>query len=340
MHHHDPRSLAGRTAWIISDGKAGHEVQCLGVADALGLAVEIKRVAPGRAFQLASPWGPVNPRERFAATGSAFAPPFPAVAFAAGRLTIPYIRTLKRRAKFATFTVILLDPKTSASSADLIWVPQHDTRRGPNIVTTLTSPNSFSAARLAQLRASVPPEIAALPEPRIAVLLGGPNGEYTFAAADISRLTAALAKLSSAGASLMISPSRRTPQELLDAVDAATSNRPRLLWRGDGPNPYAAFIAHADAFIVTADSVNMAGEASSTGKPVYIFETSGGGAKFQRYHQSLREHGATRPLPKDGTLASWTYPPLQSASVIAAEIARRWQARASLVPGLIGSNAQ
>ena len=337
---HDPENLAlaGRKAWIISDGKAGHEVQCLGVANALGLVTEIKRVAPGQIFRWSAPWGPVNPAERFGQAGAPFAPPWPAIAFAAGRLTIPYIRALKRRAGLATFTVILLDPRTPASSADLMWVPAHDKRRGPNVVTTLTSPHGFTAERLAGLRAAMPPEIAALPSPRIAVLIGGPNGDYKFTAADADRMARALAGFSRAGAGLMISPSRRTPPAFLATIGAATAAAPRILFNGQGDNPYAGFLAHADAFIVTADSVNMAGEAAATGKPIYVFEPSGGGAKFSRFHQGLRTHGATRALPDDGgPIVLWSYAPLDSAAIIAAEIARRCRIRAELIPGLAGA---
>src|SRR3990170_6586962 len=38
--------LAGARGWIITDGKAGMDVQARGVADALGLAYEMKRVGP------------------------------------------------------------------------------------------------------------------------------------------------------------------------------------------------------------------------------------------------------------------------------------------------------
>ncbi|MEK6838818.1 MAG: ELM1/GtrOC1 family putative glycosyltransferase [Candidatus Thermoplasmatota archaeon] len=38
-----------------------------------------------------------------------------------------------------------------------------------------------------------------------------------------------------------------------------TLEGPRLLWDGEGANPYPAFLAHADAFIVPADSGNTCG---------------------------------------------------------------------------------
>lgn len=328
--------IAGQTAWIFSDGKVGHEVQCLGVANALGLQAVVKHVSPGRFAKLTAPWCRVGPHEQFGAPQSSFAPPWPAFAFAAGRLTIPYIRELKRQAKLATYTVILLDPKTPADSADLIWVPEHDARRGPNVISTLTSPHGFTADRLAALRAAPPAEIAALAGPRVAVLIGGPNDVYRFEASDAARLATSLAGITRSGASLMISPSRRTPLAFLDAIDTATARAPRIFYRGKGANPYPDFLANADAFIVTADSVNMAGEAAFTGKPIYIFKPHGGGGKFARYHSGLRSYGATRDLPAEGcAIEPWTYEPLDSASLIADEIRRRWQCRMRTIPGLM-----
>jgi uncharacterized protein len=322
-----PGSASGApTCWIITDGKTGMDVQARGVADALGVAYEMKRVAPRGLFAALAPWGPVAPSEGFAQPGSPFAPPWPDLAIATGRASIPYLRALRRRAGPQTFTVVLQDPKTSASTADLIWVPAHDTRRGANVIATLTAPHSFSPVRLAALRATVPPDIAALPTPRIAVILGGKNGVYTFTDADDDRLEASLISLGKLGASFMVTPSRRSHLRLVRAVERATADRPRILWNGTGDNPYPDFLAHADALIVTADSVNMCGEACATGKPVYVFTPSGGSAKFARFHAGLARAGAARPLPERfDQLVPWSYAPVDSAGLIAAEIRARWQ---------------
>lgn len=333
-----PATLAGREVWIISDGKAGHEIQMLGVAEALGGVPVIKRIPePGRLYKLTAPYGPPPRAARPGRAGSPLVPPWPALALATGRLTTPYIRALKKAAGLSTYTVILLDPKTGPNTADLFWVPGHDARRGPNVVTTLTSPHGYSQVRLAALRANVPAAIAALPRPRVAVLIGGPNGDYRYDAADNARLTRLLGDLAGQGAGLLITASRRTPPDLLAAVDAATASAQRILWRGEGTNPYPDFLAHADAFIVTADSVNMAGEAAATGKPVHVFHPSGGSKKFDRYHAALEAHGITRRLDDATQIATqWSYAPLNSAETIAAEICRRMAARAKYLPGLCG----
>lgn len=330
------RPLDGRTAWVITDGKAGMDVQAKGVADALGLDYRIKHVAPQGIWRVAAPWGPVAPRERFGLEGSAFAPPWPDVAIATGRASIPYLRRLRRLAGAATYCIVLQDPKTGPATADLIWVPEHDRRRGVNVMTTPTAPHSFTAQRLAVLRGSIPLPIAALPHPRVAVVLGGKNGIYRFTDADDDRLQASLTAMGRLGASFMITPSRRTHQRLIRAVDAATRDRPRILWNMVGDNPYADFLAHADQLVVTADSVNMTGEACATGRPVWVFEPSGGSAKFRRFHLALQHHGATRPLP--GMLVgldTWTYPPLDAAAIIAREVERRWSRRIQALSGLM-----
>lgn len=332
--------LKNQTAWIFSDGKAGHEAQCLGVVEALGLEAEIKRVNPSGLAKWLAPWGPVARQESFGLKGSRLGPPWPAFAFATGRTTIPYIRALRRRAGLATYTVILMDPRTGPKSADLIWAPEHDRRRGPNVLCTLTAPHRFSRARIEALRASVPPDIAALPRPYVACLIGGPNGDYRYTDADQSRLVEGFEALARSGAGVMITASRRTPEHLVARIRGALNGTPALIWDGSGQNPYPDFLAHADLFVITADSVSMTCEAAATGRPIYVFSPSGGSAKFNRFHSALADYGATRPLPPAGEpFETWSYEPLHSAEIIAAEIAHRWRRRAEMLPGLVGRNA-
>jgi hypothetical protein len=327
--------VRGRKGWIISDGKAGHEVQCRGVFDALGLQYEVKRIQPGRLQQALAPYVPPARSERFGEPGSTFAAPWPEFAIAAGRLTAPYIRTLKRQAKRATYTIILQDPKVPLSTADLFWMPEHDLKRGANVITTIVAPHAFSPTRLADLRASPPPAaFQAIPRPWVAVLVGGDGSSYKFTSADQARLVEALRSIAAMGAGLLITPSRRTPPSLVAAIAEATKDHPRFIYDGTGENPYPAMLAHADQFIVTADSVNMCGEPAATGKPIHVFAPSGGSPKFQRFHDALSRHGATRPLPDTVTLLDdWSYAPLYAASDIALAIAERWERRRAMLSG-------
>jgi mitochondrial fission protein ELM1 len=318
------RPFEGRSAWLITDGAAGGVAQLRGVAQALGAHETVKTVAPGWPWSALAPFGPVPPAERFGTPGSQFAPPWPAIALATARRTIPYLVALRKASGGATFTVVLQDPRRRASIADLVAAPAHDRIEGGNVVKTLTSPGPFTPARIAALRATHHHDIAALPSPRIAVIVGGPNAIYRYSQDAIARLSRSLRALAAQGASFLVTPSRRTPPELKYAVAAALEDAPRIVWNGEGENPYPAFLAHADLFLVTADSVNMASDAAATGRPIYVFTPEGGSRKFDRFHRGLRDYGATRPLPDPvGPLDDWTYAPLDAASEIAREIERR-----------------
>jgi mitochondrial fission protein ELM1 len=320
-----PLLPATTTCWVLTDGKAGDEVQCLGVAEALGLTPEIRRVAPRAPWTWAMPWGPVDPREAPGRPGSPIRPPFPDLLIASGRRTVSHLRRVKRDSGGRTFTVFLKDPRTGAGTADLIWVPRHDRLRGDNVLVTLTSPHRVSAERLAAARAAPPPPLAALQRPRVALLLGGDSRHHRFTASDIVRFTDLLERLAGEGVALMATASRRSPPALSQRVAALVQQSGGFFWDGTGENPYLPMLALADAIVVTADSVNMVGEACATGRPVFIFEPSerqsGSAGKAKAYLRGLMDHGAVRFF--DGHLESHAYEPLNSTPVIAAAIAER-----------------
>lgn len=318
----------GARVLVLSSGKAGHEANSRGVAEALGAPYTVRVAAPRPLFARLAPYGPLDPRDRPGRAGSIFAPPFPQIVIGCGRVTVPYIRAIKRAAGEQVFTVFLQDPRHSRARMDLIWAPEHDGLSGGNVISTLTSPHPFSAARLAKERAAPDRRLAALPAPRAAVLLGGPSGSHDFASADVARLAAAAAAIVGAGYSVMATPSQRTPPGLAAAVRAALGGATAFMWDGAGANPYAQMLAHADAILVTGDSVNMVGEAVATGAPVYVFEPSGGrGGKIARYIDALQRLGAVRRF--DGRLERFSYEPIDSSQTIAREIIRRFAASAA-----------
>jgi mitochondrial fission protein ELM1 len=170
-----------------------------------------------------------------------------------------------------------------------------------------------------------------MPRPWIAVLVGGPNKAFRFGARQARKLCAQLQTLAPGG-SFLITTSRRTPQPVADTIREWMGGRAARLWIGGAGNPIMGFLGLADGIVVTADSVNMAGEAASTGKPVFVFDLPGRAKKFRRFHKELAETGATRPL--DGAaFQSWSYEPVDANKEIAAEIKRAYSAWAQSRPG-------
>ncbi len=314
------RALTGPLrALVLGSGRIGHEVNARGVVEALGGPFEWRAVAPRRLYARLAPWGPVDPRDSQSLAG-----PAPDILIASGRVTVPYVRAWKR-AHPGVFAVFLQDPRWARAEMDLIWMPDHDSWRGPNVMTTLTSPHPFSQARLAAGRAAPDPRLARLPAPRCAVALGGPSGAQHFTTQDLARLGEAVRAIRAQGYSIMATPSRRTPPDLAKAVQEAVGDG--FFWDGTGDNPYPAMLALADAILVTGDSANMVGEATATGAPVHVFEPSGGGSKkLGAAIDALIARGAARRWA--GRLEDFRYAPIDSSAEIAAEILRRFAARA------------
>ena len=130
----DARIGEGVRVLVLGSGKAGHEINAVGVAEALGAPYELKRVDPRRPFLWMSPFGPIDPRD-----AALLRPPLPDIVLASGRVTVPYLRAFKRAGGAGVFAVFLQDPRFARASMDLIWVPEHDRHRGPNVIATLTS---------------------------------------------------------------------------------------------------------------------------------------------------------------------------------------------------------
>jgi mitochondrial fission protein ELM1 len=297
---------------VLGSGRVGHEINAKGVVEALGCPYEFRSVSPRFPYGRLAPWGPVDPLD-VAAHG-----PAPDIVIASGRITVPYARAFKRAGAFVVF---LQDPRWARREMDLIWVPEHDALRAGNVMATLTSPHPFSPARLANARAAPDPRLAALLGPRCAIALGGPSGAQSFTPADVARLGQAVRAIRAQGFAPMATPSRRTPPDLAAAVREAVGDG--FFWDGTGDNPYLAMLALADAVLVTGDSANMVGEATATGKPVHVFEPSGGrSAKLSRFIDALVARGAARRWA--GKLESFSYAPLDSSAEIAAEIHRRF----------------
>src|SRR5207245_4006518 len=109
------------------------------------------------------------------------------------------------------------------------------------------------------------------------------------------------------GGSAVVTPSRRTGAAGVALLRQRLAGLSAEIWDGTGDNPYYAYLAIADALLVTADSVSMVSEAAATGKPVHILELAGGDAKFARFHETMRKAGITRPFT--GQLECWRYAP-------------------------------
>lgn len=318
----------------MTDGKAGMVNQALGLAEALArgggeyLIVE-KTIVPAWPWSLlpAGFWpGGVSG----AGLGSSsMTPSWPDVIVSCGRHAIGPAVWVKRQSAGKTSLVHAQHPRTAARHFDVIVAQSHDGMSGANVVTVLGSMHCLSEGRLASASAAFADQFAGLPRPTIGVLIGGSNKTYRMTAAIARGLASNLRDLAAeTGCGLLVTASRRTGAENLALLRDQLAGPDIYFWDEQGENPYFAILAHADAFLVTGDSVNMISEACFTGKPVEVIAMEGGeGSKFERFHREMQQAGYTRPFT--GELPSWTGQRLDETSRAAAEIIGRLARRQS-----------
>jgi mitochondrial fission protein ELM1 len=128
------RQAPSLTCWLLSEGHAGMENQCRGLAEALELDPVLKRVRakfPWKYFPVQLWWRPLT-----VATEGDFAPPWPDILISCGRRSVAVALAVQRASASKTFTVHIQDPHVASYHFDLVVVPQHDNLRGDNVLVT------------------------------------------------------------------------------------------------------------------------------------------------------------------------------------------------------------
>lgn len=295
----------------------------------LGLAEAVARLQPATVTPKRVSWRPplgrlpqalnLLPLQLLGADADDFVAPWPDLWIAAGRATLRLSAGVRRWSRGETFVVQLQDPRWPAHQFDLVVPPEHDDLRGPHVWPITGAPHRVTPERLAEAE---DPKLAALPSPRVAVLIGGKSKAHDLSAERARAMASEIAAAVEASrGSVMVTFSRRTPPEARRFLSGRLKRLPGVVWEGQGANPYFAFLQAAEVILVTEDSTNMAVEAAATGKPVLTLDMAGDSPKHRRLHESLRRHGASRPFR--GALERWTYEPLRETERAAAEVVRR-----------------
>jgi mitochondrial fission protein ELM1 len=317
--------------WAVSDGRVGIEAQALGLAEGIArqrpASIVVKRIG----WKWGMGWLPsaLMPFPRLALRAdSPIAPPWPDIWIGAGRASLPLSRRIRRWSGGAAFVVQTQDPRRGLRDFDLVIPPIHDDLTGSNVFPIVGAPNRMSSAGLARDLARFQPRIDALPQPRVAMIVGGKSGAHDLPPERARAMGADVAAaVEAVGGSLLVSFTRRTPEPARRILTEQLSGVPGWTWDNKGDNPYFAFLAAADIVLVTEDSTNLATDAATTGKPIHVLPMAGGGPKFDRFHQDLRRRGVARPFT--GALSTWSYPPLDETDRAAAEVLRLFDERRS-----------
>ena len=295
------------SVWVLHDGKPGMASQALGLAEATGFAFDEKPLSIRRPWAWLPPLLWLAPLDAVREAGLPLRPPWPDLVIGCGRNTARPALAIRRASGGRTLAAQIQDPRVGRDEFDMLFVPEHDRLRGPRILVTSGAIHRVTQELLAAERRRFP-ALDNLARPILGVLIGGSNRAYRLdlrRLGEIAEMIAAV--LRRTGGSAVVTPSRRTGESGLALLRERLVGLPAVVWDGAGDNPYYAYLAVADALLVTADSVSMVSEAAATGKPVHILGLDGGDAKFARFHESMRKAGITRLFT--GEIECWSYEP-------------------------------
>jgi mitochondrial fission protein ELM1 len=222
-----------------------------------------------------------------------------------------------------TFVVQTQHPRSALGDFDLVVPPIHDGLDGHNVLPIAGAPNRLNPERMARDLARFHDRIDPLPKPRIALIVGGKSKAHDLPPDKAAAMAEAVAEaVEATGGSLLVSFTRRTPHAARAILSERLGRLPGWIWDDSGDNPYFAFLAAADAVLVTEDSTNLATDAAAAGKPLYVLPMSGRSGKFARFHEDLVQRGVSRPFA--GALEPWSYTPLDETHRAARELLRRY----------------
>ena len=290
--------------WVVSDGTAGMRLQAIALAEAL------QRVRPDwkcdefcvgphpliRAMPRLAAWVPSMPLYGKPAGLSSGQPGggalsrrphagrYPDMMITCGRRMAGFAMAMRRRARAdgkSMQIVHIQDPRLPPAMFDALVVPRHDRVRGANVLVTIGSLNRLTLASIQNSMMQLPSRwLGTTRRTSVAVMIGGNNRRYRITPDMADSMADRLADFAhSAGATLMIVASRRTPKGLVERLCARLPAGGAMIPQRDEPNVYPGILGLAQAVIVTSDSVNMASESAITGKPVLIAPWQGANAE-------------------------------------------------------------
>jgi mitochondrial fission protein ELM1 len=267
---------ASPTVWVLLGKGIGGNGQMISLAKALQWPYEEKHLVFNRLnhcpnLLLGAAAISVDLRR-----SSRLRPPWPDLVIAGSRRSAPVARWIKKQSGGRTRLVHLMHTQAPLAAFDLIvTTPQYRLPSRPNVLHNVGPLNQLDATRLRAEAARWTPRLADLPRPYTVLLVGGDSSSYALDPATAGRLGREVsAQVRLSGGTLLLSTSARTPAGAADALRAAVDCRAHVYrWRpDDAENPYSAFLALADRFIVTADSASLVAEACATGRPVELFD--------------------------------------------------------------------
>lgn len=260
---------------IISDGKAGHENQSLGLAEAMALVV----AAEIHVLRLEMNLNPIKRLLKALAASREF--PIPNLVIGAGHRSHFSLWLIAR--KYGARSVVLMKPGLPIGWFDWCIAPEHDFQNAPNNPHVILSKGALNRVVPTKGERS-----------QKWILIGGPSKIHGF---DGDRLISQIRDIARDG-NWQVADSRRTPSDFLKQLQKEIPSLTVVPHQETGQGWLAEKLASAVEVWVSEDSVSMVYEALTGGAKVGILE-------MPRIKSDVRVIRGLEKLKADGYLIGY-----------------------------------
>jgi hypothetical protein len=293
--------------WILTHRRVGDLEQMRSLASALAARASEKAIVFHSA-RLAVSLPFLSLRMIDHGRSAALDPPWPDLVLVAEGALGNVALDVRRKSNGRTKTLCLGRPRGRMRDFDLIiTTPQYRVPAAANVVELKLPLHRLDRNRMEEAAAALGPELSCLPRPWVALLVGGTSAPDVLDSAAAQDLACrALAEAKGSGGSLLVITGPRTDRAAEKVLAAALEGQAHCsFWPHRGTkNPYSGYLALADRFIVTSDSVSMITEAILTKKPVAVYRLPVKHSKWMTFVAKHRHstHALLRPLIEAGVI--------------------------------------
>ncbi len=308
--------------WIITDGKKGTENQCISLAESLDQKYKLIKINPLfginhlPSFFWTIPMGKIPMILLYGST-NILSFNWPRIIIASGKASVGISIILKKIIKNKILVVQIQDPRVNSKYFDVVSSPLHDNTPGKNVIRTFGALNRVNSKTISIAKKNFENKFNFFEKPIIAVLVGGDNKHFRMAQQDMINLILNLNKIQKKmNVTILTTFSRRTNPKIKNLFKLKLNNYKNITSESEEKNPYMAYLAYSDYFIITEDSVSMVSEAASTGKPIYIYKLKGKSKKFENFYKQLYIKNIIRDFEGD-IEKPWVYEKLNDTVNVA-----------------------
>ena len=260
--------------WVVVGDKAGDNAQIEAVIERLPWPVEYRRLQFKKPFQKGKPPFFASLYHVDRPHSDALGPPWPDIVVTIGRRPAMAALWIRQQSGDRTRIVLFGRPKRSPHHFALIVASaQFQVPEAANVVNVSLPLMRIDTDRMAKEAATWKAHFDERARPLVAVLVGGATQPFVFDAAAAGELIDLARTYCGPNGSLYVTTSRRTPSAAVAALRDRMDQHDLLYeWRaGSAENPYFGLLAHADAFVVTGDSMSMITEVARLNRPLAIY---------------------------------------------------------------------